>query len=167
MSVTTPLGQVLRDEAGMRLEFLRRYGAPIEDVWSAITEPERIARWIGEVTGDPDTGTVQFLMSEDVDGDPSDVTIVACEAPHLLEIDITTPDGSWPLRMRLDSIESGTTLMFTHRLAEPFDASSIGPGWHFYLDRLGSAVAGNSPDQVWDDYYPSLEDAYPLPDSKG
>ncbi|MGC1208974.1 MAG: SRPBCC family protein [Ornithinimicrobium sp.] len=161
--MSTPRGQVLRDDDGMRLEFIRTYDAPIEDVWSAMTEPERIARWIGEVTGDPTTGIVQFLMSEDVDGDPSEVTIVACEPPHLLDIDIPTPDGSWPLSIRLAPHESGTTLIFTHRLAEPFDATSIGPGWHFYLDRLGSTIAGDSPDQVWDDYYPSLHDAYPLP----
>ncbi len=123
MSVSTPRGQVLRDDDGMRLEFIRTYDAPIEDVWSAMSEPERIARWIGEVTGDPTTGIVQFLMSEDVDGDPSEVTIVACEPPHLLDIDIPTPDGSWPL----------------------------------------STIAGDSADQVWDDYYPSLHDAYPLP----
>ena len=35
-----------------------------------------------------------------------------------------------------------TTLVFVQRLAEPYDASSIGPGWHYYLDRLDAVVAG-------------------------
>ena len=33
------------------------FHAPIEDVWAAVTEPERLARWIGTWTGDPATGT--------------------------------------------------------------------------------------------------------------
>lgn len=47
MTVTTPLGRVLRDEDGVRLEFVRTYGNPIDDVWSALTDPDRVARWIG------------------------------------------------------------------------------------------------------------------------
>ena len=54
MTVTTPLGQVLRDDEGMRLEFVRTYPDPIEDVWSALTEPDRVARWFGLWSGDPD-----------------------------------------------------------------------------------------------------------------
>lgn len=32
MTVTTPLGQLLHDEEGMRLEFVRTYNVPMEDV---------------------------------------------------------------------------------------------------------------------------------------
>ena len=49
-----------------------------------------------------------------------------------------------------------------HRLAEPYDATSIGPGWHFYLDRLAAEVARRPVDQVWDDYAP-LGGEYALP----
>ena len=44
MTVITPLGQVLRDEEGMRLEFVRTYDVPLEEVWSVLTEPDRVAR---------------------------------------------------------------------------------------------------------------------------
>ena len=65
MTVTSPLGQLLRDAEGMRLEFVRNYDAPADGVWSALTEPERVARWIGTVSGDPTTGTVELRMTED------------------------------------------------------------------------------------------------------
>jgi hypothetical protein len=36
-----------------------------------------------------------------------------------------------------------TTLDFVHHLSMPYDAS-IGPGWHYYLHRLGAVVAGTT-----------------------
>ena len=34
----------------------RTFHAPIEDVWAAVTEPERLARWLGTWSGDPAIG---------------------------------------------------------------------------------------------------------------
>ncbi len=164
MTVTTPLGQVLRDDEGMRLEFVRTYTDPIEDVWSALTEPDRVARWIGKWSGDPTTGTVDFVMTEDADGEPQPVKILTCDAPNELVVDMLSPDGVWNLAVRLSADAATTTLVFTQRLAEPYDASNIGPGWHYYLDRLGAVVAGTPVPDVWDDYFPSLADSYQVPD---
>ena len=49
------------------------------------------------------------------------------------------------------------------RLAEPDDASGIGPGWHDYLDRLGGVVTASTVPDQWDDYFPALQDSYALP----
>lgn len=163
MTVTTPLGQVLRDTDGMRLEFVRTYDDPVDDVWSALTDPDRVARWIGTWTGDPTTGTVQLVMTEDENATPETVTIVACEPPTRLVLDVPTQDGTWRLSVSLRAQDRVTTLVFVQRLAEPYDASSVGPGWHYYLDRLGAVVAGTAVPDTWDDYYPSLADAYALP----
>jgi uncharacterized protein YndB with AHSA1/START domain len=164
MTVTTPLGQVLRDDEGVRLEFVRTYTDPIEDVWSALTESERVARWFGRWTGDPTTGTVDFVMIEAPDADPQPVEILECEPPTDLVVKMHSPDGTWTLAVRL-RVEAGTTtLVFTQRLAEPYDPTSIGPGWHYYLDRLAAVVAGTPLPDVWDDYYPVLADSYRLPD---
>jgi hypothetical protein len=73
------------------------------------------------------------------------------------------PDGVWRLSVALTETGGVTTLVFTHRLAEPYDASSIGPGWHYYLDRLEAVLAERPVPDTWDDYYPSLREAYPLP----
>ncbi len=163
MTVTTPLGQVLRDGGGMRLECVRAYDDPIDRVWSALTEPDRVARWFGTWTGDPSTGTIELLMAEDESSTPQTVTILQCQPPTRLSVDLPSPDGSWRLSVSLRAQDGETTLLFTQRLAEPYDASSIGPGWHYYLDRLGAVVAGVTVPDRWDDYYPSLQDAYALP----
>lgn len=163
MTVTTPLGQVLRDDEGMRLEFVRTYDAPVEDLWSALTEPDRVARWIGTVSGDPATGTLQFVMTEDEGATPETITILACEPPSRLVVELPSPDGVWRLSATLGVRDAVTTLVFTQRLTEPYDASSVGPGWHYYLDRLGAVVANLAVPGDWDDYYPSLKPAYALP----
>lgn len=163
MTVTTPLGQVLRDEEGLRLEFVRTYNDPVDDVWSALTEPDRLVRWIGTFSGDPTTGTVEFVMNEDESATPEIVTILSCVPPTRLVVDVPTPDGTWRLSVTLEAQDGSTRLTFTQRLAEPYDASSVGPGWHYYLDRLGAVVAGLRVPDSWDDYYPALSDAYALP----
>lgn len=163
MTVTTPLGQVLRDEQGVRLEFVRTYDDPVEDVWAAVTHPDRVARWLGKVSGDPDTGTVDFVMTEDESATPATVTIVECEPPTQLVVDMPSPEGVWRLSVALSAEGRRTTLVFVQRLAEPYDASSIGPGWHYYLDRLGAVIAGEEALDNWDDYFPYLRDAYALP----
>lgn len=163
MAVTTPLGQVLRDEGGMRLEFVRTYDSPMTDVWSALTEPDRVSRWFGIWTGDPATGTVELSMSEDEGSTPQTVRVVECQPPTLLVVDLPSPGGIWRLSVSLSASAGDTTLRFTQRLVEPYDASSIGPGWHYYLDRLGAVVAGTPVPDSWDDYYPSLQAAYALP----
>ncbi len=163
MTVTTPLGQVLRDEEGMRLEFVRIYDETVDEVWLTLTEPDRLARWFGTWTGDPATGTVELLMCEDEDSTPQTVTVLECQPPTRLLVELPSPDGTWRLSVSLRAQASGTTLVFTQRLAQPYDASSIGPGWHYYLDRLGAVVTNTVVPDTWDDYYPSLQDAYALP----
>lgn len=40
------------DGAGRSLLLRRVYGAAIEDVWDACTDPARLGRWLGTVDGD-------------------------------------------------------------------------------------------------------------------
>lgn len=163
MSVTSPLGQVLRDDHGMRLEFVRSYDDPIADVWSALTDPDRTARWFGRWSGDPASGSVQVVMVGEVDATPQAVAVLACEPPNRLLVETGSPDGVWRLEVTLSEHDSGTTLRFVQRLTEPYDASSIGPGWHFYLDRLAAVVQGREIPGDFDAYYPALQDAYAPP----
>lgn len=166
MTATTPPGQVLRDEHDMRLEFVRTYDTDPRDVWSALTESDRLGRWFGTWSGDPSTGTVELRMGFEDDAGPQNVTIVECEPPTRLVVDLPSPDDTWRLHLSLTGNDDGsTTLVFTQRLAEPYDATSVGPGWHYYLDRLGAVVTHAPMDQDWDaDYYPALKDTYTLPD---
>ncbi|NHC13862.1 SRPBCC family protein [Motilibacter deserti] len=162
-TATTPLGQVLRDKDGVRLEFVRTFDAPPADVWDALTDPVRMDRWIGTWTGDPSTGSVLFAMTSEGDVQPEPVRIVRCEPPSVLQLEMTTGDGPWPVTVTLREAGDRTELTFVHELAEPYDASAIGPGWQYYLDRLDAVVAGGEPPADFEPYYPALKDAYPIP----
>lgn len=163
MTVTTPLGQVLRDDDGMRLQFTRTYNEPVEDVWAALTEPDRVARWFGTWTGDPASGSIEVLMTAEEGSATQAVQILECQPPHRLVMELPNPNGAWLLAVSLSAENGVTTLDFTQRLTGPDDASDIGPGWHFYLDRLGAVVTDDAVPGDWDDYYPSPKDAYQLP----
>ena len=44
MTPTSPLGSIVRDGDLTWLTFERRYDAPIEEVWSALTDSDRMSR---------------------------------------------------------------------------------------------------------------------------
>lgn len=157
------LGTVRRDGDEVRLEFTRVLHDPVELVWAALTEPDRVARWLGRWSGDPTSGSVQLSMSEETDAPSQIVEIESCDAPSSLAVRMSTADGVWHVSVHLEPGDRSTTLKFVQPLAEPYDASSIGPGWQFYLDRLGAVVAGTESTATWEDYYPALREAYPIP----
>jgi uncharacterized protein YndB with AHSA1/START domain len=58
-------GVVSREDDGrQRLKFRRSWPDPIEEVWSALTEPERLARWIGVYDGGRAPGDWDSFLAE-------------------------------------------------------------------------------------------------------
>jgi uncharacterized protein YndB with AHSA1/START domain len=147
--------------------YTREFRAPVEDVWVAVTEPDRLARWVGTWTGDPAAGSVSFRMTAEGEDAPEEVfRIEACDPPRLLRVRSTSPgpDGTeqdWTLELGLGETDGVTTLTFGQDLAQPSWADSIGPGWDYYLDRLVAAETGGDVDGIdFDDYYPAFSEHY-------
>lgn len=148
-------------ESAQTLVLRREYPDPIEDVWAAFTDSDRLARWFGCYVGHGRPGgTVELIVTGEVDagGDiaaPVTVTIHECEPPHRLVVDIPEVDGP-PWRVAVDLTPSGsdgqaTSVRFEQRITDGIDARDVEAGWNWYLDRLGAALAG-SPMPDWDDY---------------
>src|SRR3954466_9118914 len=73
------IGHIRAGEGGaMRLT--RTYDAPIDEVWEALTSPERISRWFLPISGDYRVGGTYQL-----EGNAGGM-IVACERPHRLKV---------------------------------------------------------------------------------
>lgn len=163
-TIGTPTGAVIRDDDGIRLEFVRTYPDPIKRVWAALTDPDELAVWYGTWRGDPASGTVE-LASIEGGGEFKPVEIVECDRPRRVAVVLPTPYGPWPISVTLSESDGITTAVFVHRLAEPDDPSSIGPGWHYYLDRLGATLSGGAMPEPedWPSYEP-LGTRYGLPD---
>lgn len=148
----------------------RTFRAPVEDVWAAVTEPDRLARWIGRWDGDPTQGHVTFrMLFEGADPSAEPMAIDECVPPHRLALTTTSPgqDGgteSWTLLLDLAEADGVTTLTFAQSVPAPDVAESVGPGWDYYLDRMILAEAGGDPASLdFDDYYPGLSGHSGLP----
>jgi uncharacterized protein YndB with AHSA1/START domain len=143
----------------------RTFRAPVADVWAAVTEPDRLERWIGTWSGDPASGTVEFRMTAESEEAPAEThRILECDPPRRLVTESTSPgddDTVWRLELDLSEREGVTTLVFAQRLEDAVPVDSVGPGWEYYLDRLVVAHDGGDVATVdWYAYYPVLAAPY-------
>ena len=68
----TPTTSGRRDEREAGWVVLpRTFRMPRDEVWKAITEPERLERWIGTWSGDPAEGRVSFRMTAEGEDIPA------------------------------------------------------------------------------------------------
>jgi uncharacterized protein YndB with AHSA1/START domain len=158
-----PNGRVTRLADRLTLHVERTFHAPIDDVWAALTEPERLARWLGTWRGDPTEGRVMFRMTFEEGADEEELEIRECRPPHRLAV--TSHAGEYTWHLEADLTESGgvTTLSFSQPEVDHDDLLSVGPGWEYYLDRLVAVETGGEPPSVGDferDYYPAMSEHY-------
>jgi len=129
-------------------------------VWASITEPERTARWFAHWTGEGKPGSKVRIRLTQEDGEPeSDLTIIAGEPPHRLEVETVDEYGRWRLEARLAESGGVTTVTFLHHLGPDTDVTTTGPGWEYYLDVLSATITG-APKPDFGDYYPALAEYY-------
>jgi uncharacterized protein YndB with AHSA1/START domain len=68
-----------------------RFDTDIDDVWSALTDPSRLARWYGEVEGDLRLGG-EFRVRVFASGWEGTGRVEACEPPRRLVVTGKEPD---------------------------------------------------------------------------
>jgi len=158
----TPTGFLTRRDARDCVSWQRTFRSPIDDVWAAITESDRLARWIGTWNGDPADGFVMFTMTaegEDVPEARFDIT--ECDRPRLLRVETVDDFGAWYLSLELTEADGVTTLTMSQVIDDVTGVENTGPGWDYYLDRLVVAESGGDAATVaWDDYYPAQREHY-------
>jgi uncharacterized protein YndB with AHSA1/START domain len=162
MTVPQPTGRVETRNGEQVLVLTRHFAAPIGDVWAAVTESDRLSRWIGRWEGDPSSGSVQFQMLFE-EGHPGEVMEVRrCEPPHALSLTAHQGDEAWLLDLDLTSSDGLTTLTFTQPGVTAEQAQDVGPGWEYYLDRMVDAEAGDDPGarDFERDYHPAMSPYY-------
>jgi uncharacterized protein YndB with AHSA1/START domain len=128
----------------------RSYDAPVEDVWDAITDPERIGRWFLPVTGDLRLGGT-YQLKGNAGGE-----IVRCEPPRRLTV--TWVFGENPTEADVGEVEirlspegdGGTLFELDHAsVVKPEFWATYGPGatgvgWDLGLLGLALHLRGES-----------------------
>ena len=160
--MSAPTGRIERRDGQHVLVQTRRFRAPVEDVWAAVTETDRLARWIGSWEGDPASGRVQFRMLFEGDAPAETMTIRVCDPPYRLHLTSQVGDEAWLLDLDLTHADGVTTLRFSQHGVTAEQVGDVGPGWDYYLDRLVDAESGADPSRrdFERDYYPATSAHY-------
>jgi|SRR5436190_581692 len=162
MTHTHPTGRRETRDGHDVVVLMRQFRAAAEAVWAAITEPDRLERWIGTWEGDPANGWVGFRMTaESPEATAERMWIDECDPPRRFATHSSTPYGDWHLALDLEERDGVTTLSFAQRMSDPGVAADVGPGWDYYLDRLVAAETGGDVAAIdFTDYHPADSDYY-------
>ena len=120
---------------GRAIRLRRTYEAPIDDVWDALTTPERISRWFLPISGDYRVGG-RYQLEGNAGGE-----ILTCDRPNKFRVtwvygDVTDPASVSELEVRLaPASEGSTTLELEHTAVVPdevwaeYGPGAVGIGW--------------------------------------
>ncbi|SEP81237.1 Uncharacterized conserved protein YndB, AHSA1/START domain [Devosia sp. YR412] len=144
MSSNDALGEFTRQGDHIDVHFERFYPRPVNTVWSALTQPERLADWMGAAYVEPRVGGRFELMV----GGPHPMTgrVRVWDPPKVLEFSWSNthaPDSV--VRYELQRQGEGTRLIFTHQGMPYVNSALMLPGWHDFLEHLGSALLEANP----------------------
>jgi len=112
----------------------RTYSTTQEDLWSAVTEKERISRWFAEVKGDFQLGG-RYKIKGNAKG-----KITSCDAPNSYSVTWEMFfNVSW-VSVTVESVEDGAQLSIEHEMGmgragemhwSKYGPGATGVGWEF------------------------------------
>src|ERR1700730_14623782 len=142
------IGSGERDGSNSIIRFGRRFAHPVERVWQAITDPAQAIKWWGALDIECKPGGKAVLEWQHTDDQGNRAVmhgvITELDPPRVLEIE---GDIHGTLRFVLTPDGDGTRLTFTSTLELPDEyRTKVLAGWHFHLEALADALAGNAVD---------------------
>ena len=121
----------------------RTYPAPIDDAWSAVTDPERIPRWFLPVSGDLRPGG-RYQLEGNAGGE-----ILVCDRPGHLAVTWEYGDEVSRVEVRLQADGPASTRLRLEHTAplhedrwREYGPGAVGIGWELTLAGLGLHLAG-------------------------
>jgi len=155
--MTTSLQGALRPDADcLAVRFERRYPATPAEVWNAVTQPERITRWLAPTTLlDDGRFRIDFGNGQQTTGE-----VVSCEPPRSLAVSWDFP-GEPASRVDVDVRPDGdgAVLVLDHTRLPQNQGAGYGAGWEAHLAGL-EAQLGGAPLPDWDERFSAVLPAY-------
>ena len=138
-----------------------RFETDIDDLWSALTDPGRLARWIGEVEGDLRLGG-EFRFSFFATGSEGTGRVEACEPPERLLLvikDVDAPDEE-VIETALTTDGDETILVSEDRGMPIGQLAAYGAGIQIHIEDLADYIAGRERRDAkarWDELVPAYQ----------
>jgi uncharacterized protein YndB with AHSA1/START domain len=143
MGTRVIFGRLRMGPGGSAVRFEWRFDVAQAEVWAAVTEPERVARWLA-----PISGVFEVAGEVRVDfggGAAASVLIRECRPGRGLLLEWVFPDGlSTPLRLEL-RCDGDTTVLALDHSNFPASPAEYAAAWQVNLDQLAAELAGRAP----------------------
>lgn len=170
-SGTRVLGSLRSAEGVGVVRIEDRFDTGIDDLWSALTDPDRLARWYGRVEGDLRPGGRFRLYIESADLD-STGHVHECEAPRRLSVTTRETEESYlrgqgvpPFDASVDATltaDGDQTVLVMEIRGMPLDKIAFyGAGWQIHAENLAAYLAGREHGDTearWGELVPAYQD---------
>jgi uncharacterized protein YndB with AHSA1/START domain len=162
---TRILGSLLSADGKGIVRIQDRLDTDLDDVWSALTDPPRLARWIGDVEGDLRLGG-EFRYRFFASGSEGTGRVDACEPSQrlLLTLRDGDPRPGQPeehvVEVTLAAEGSQTFLIWEERGLPLHLLTAYGAGIQIHVEDLAAHLAGNEhcdADARWAELHPAYE----------
>jgi uncharacterized protein YndB with AHSA1/START domain len=148
-----------------------RYNTTADNLWSALTDPGRLADWYGQIEGDLRLGGQFRLHVDDADSDAIG-RVEACQPSRRLHVVIRETDESYqrgqgvpPHDEAIDATltaDGDQTILTIEVHGIPLDVIAFyGVGWQIHAENLAMYVAGRERGDTqtrWDDLVPAYQE---------
>lgn len=164
--MTVTFGELTHTGDTFTLDFERVFATDVEDAWNAVTDRERLARWMATYTGDLSLEGTWHALGDD-GSEWCTGTVLECEPPHRF---VTSwhaiEEQPTVLTVTVEAVAEGSLLRLHH---ESVQSRFYAPGWQTYLEQLddllgAAATSVTDPSRAagigWDERYAQLSSAW-------
>jgi uncharacterized protein YndB with AHSA1/START domain len=141
MTAEQPIAQIEGAENRRRVTLQRTFRVSMEELWSALVDPDRIGSWFAPAKIDPRVGGRIELAAHD-GSRMMEGMIRVFDVPRIFEYDWISEYETTVVRYELQEDGAGTRLTLTERLLTDKATERRGAGWHHHLERLEAHLLG-------------------------
>jgi len=137
-----------------------RFDTDIDDLWSALTDPGRLARWLGEVEGDLRLGGE--FRARFFDGWDGTGSVEVCEPPRRLLLLTTQPGQAHEHFIEVTlAVDGDQTILVWEERGMPLDyLAAYGAGIQVHVEDLAAHLAGRErrdAETRWNELFPAYQ----------
>jgi uncharacterized protein YndB with AHSA1/START domain len=138
-----------------------RFDTDIDDAWSALTDPRRLARWLGEVEGDLRPGG-EYRFRFHSSGAEGTGRVEACEPPRRLLLTSGLGEPEEHVIEATLTADGDQTIVVIEESGMPLNLiAAYGAGIQVHVEDLGAHLAGRErcdADVRWNELEPAYDD---------